>query len=299
VIALAIAGMAARRVFISYRRQFSEHLAQRVRDNLVEHDFDTYLDLENLDSGEFDRKILSEIEACMHFIVLLQPGSLDRIGEDGDWLRREIAHALAYDRNVIPVTASRFEFHRGLVLPPDVERLRGFQAVDIPSGPSRYFNAAMKELRGKGFLKKTPKPPAPPRPVTRSDQRARATQAPARSKGFTSAMALVLPAPQLTSREYKNPREDYVQLTWSEVPGADEYVLENASLPYPFLKTRPTEAMRGFPDIREVYRGPGRSYNELRSRQEPDSMHTVAPSFFRVRASFSGQAGRWSDILRA
>jgi hypothetical protein len=195
VIALAIAGTALfRRVFISYRRQVSEHLAQLVRANLVGHGFDAYLDVENLDSGEFDRKILSEIEARMHFIVLLQPGSLDRIGEDGDWLRREIAHALAHDRNVIPVTASRFEFHRGLVLPPDVERLQGFQAVDIPSGPLRYFNAAMKELRGEGFLKKPLKLPGPPRPETRSVVE-EGRRAPQRSGTPTSAGERVIRSP--------------------------------------------------------------------------------------------------------
>ena len=201
MIALAIAGMAARRVFISYRRQVSEHLAQRVRDNLTKHDFDTYLDLENLDSGEFDRKILSEIEARMHFIVLLEPHSLDRIGEDGDWLRREIAHALAYDRNVIPVTASQFEFNSGFVLPPDVERLRRFQAVDIPSG---YFNAAMKVLRGEQFLKKPSKLPAPPRPETHSVGEER-RRAPPPSETPTSAGAPVIrparPRPLPTARE--------------------------------------------------------------------------------------------------
>ena len=73
---------------------------------LLEHRFDTFMDVENLDSGEFPRAILSQIEAREHFIVLLQPGSLDHIGEDGDWLRREIAHALAHGRNVVPVTAT-------------------------------------------------------------------------------------------------------------------------------------------------------------------------------------------------
>jgi hypothetical protein len=94
--------MGSSSVFISYRRQLSEQLALLVRMELTEHHFDTFVDLKNLDSGEFKRTILSQIEAREHFIVLLQPGSLDRIGEDDDWLRREIAHALAHDRNVVP-----------------------------------------------------------------------------------------------------------------------------------------------------------------------------------------------------
>ena len=124
--------MGRRSVFISYRRQLSWSLAQLVRDYLIKHRFDTFMDVQNLDSGEFPRAILSEIEAREHFIVLLQPGSLDRIGEDGDWLRREIAHALAHDRNVVPVTANGFEFRRDLITVRSSSLLAALRTSDIP-----------------------------------------------------------------------------------------------------------------------------------------------------------------------
>jgi hypothetical protein len=143
-------------VFISYRRRVSWQLALLVLNDLNEHHFDPFMDRKNLDSGEFDRKILSEIEAREHFIVLLEPGSLDRIGEDDDWLRREIAHALAHGRNVVPVTANGFELSRDLVLPPDVARLRSLNAVPITP---EYPEAGMKRLRQ--FLKMPPKPASP------------------------------------------------------------------------------------------------------------------------------------------
>lgn len=146
-----------RSVFISYRRQLSWQLAKLVRANLTKHNIDVFVDLKNLDSGEFERTILSEIEARENFIVLLEPGCLDRIGEDGDWLRHEIAHALAYHRNVVPVTASGFRFSRDLVLPPDVAKLPSLNAVGIEP---EYFEAAMKLLRSRRFLK------MPPRAVT-------------------------------------------------------------------------------------------------------------------------------------
>jgi hypothetical protein len=145
-----------RSVFISYRRELSEPLARLIRNDLIEHRFDTFVDLENLDSGEFEQRILGQIEAREHFIVLLEPGSLDRIGKDGDWLRREIAHALAHGRNVVPVTSKGFEFRRDLVLPPDVARLASFTAVAIPQG---YFDAAMDKLRTR-FLKMPSNPTA-------------------------------------------------------------------------------------------------------------------------------------------
>jgi hypothetical protein len=135
-------------------RQLSWSLARLIRNDLIEHGFDTFMDVENLDSGEFVRRVLSQIEAREHFIVLLQPGSLDRIGEDDDWLHREIAHALAHGRNVVPVTADGFGFRRDLVLPPDVARLPSLNAVVIQPD---YFPAAMERLRTR-FLKTPPKP---------------------------------------------------------------------------------------------------------------------------------------------
>jgi hypothetical protein len=144
-------------VFISYRRGLSELLAREVRKDLIEHGFDTFVDLENIDSGEFERVILGQIEAREHFIVLLEPGSLHQIGKDGDRLRREIAYALTHGRNVVPVTANEFEFRRDL-LPPDVARLATFNAVAIPPG---YFDGAMERLRTR-FLKVPSNPTARP-----------------------------------------------------------------------------------------------------------------------------------------
>ena len=191
--------MGGRSVFISYRRQLSWQLAQLVRDNLVEHDFDTFVDIKNLDSGEFDRKILGQIETREHFIVLLQPGSLDRIGEKGDWLRREIAHALRRGRNVVPVTADGFKFPRDLALPPDVERLPSFQAVTVER--PEYFNAAMKLLR-KRFLKMPSRPAASSVPETRSVvEPGRHPLASPEALWNAKFSVPVLPAPVLTSSD--------------------------------------------------------------------------------------------------
>jgi hypothetical protein len=268
-----------RYVFISYRRQLSWQLARLVRTDLVEHDFDIFMDLTNLDSGVFEPTILRQIETREHFIVLLEPGSLDRIGEDGDWLRREIAHALAHDRNVVPVTASGFKFSRDLVLPPDVARLPSFNGVAVAT--PEYFNAAMKLLRTR-FLKMPPKPAAPPRPVTRSDQQAQATRpsAPTRPGNLPTAR-LALPAPQLTG--HVNGLK--LQLTWSKVPEADEYVLE-----------RVEKLSVALEESHELYRGPDRSYNQVLGRLDSNARRSGWR--YRVCASAFGQAGKWSNTLK-
>ena len=92
-------------VFLSYRRDVSGPMAHLVRNDLVRHGFDVFMDVGSLGGGAFEPVILREIEARTHFLVLLEPGSLDRIGEPGDWLRREIAHALTHRRNIVPLLA--------------------------------------------------------------------------------------------------------------------------------------------------------------------------------------------------
>ena len=265
-------------VFISYRRQLSWQLAQLVRDNLAKHDFDTFVDVKNLDSGEFDRKILDQIEAREHFIVLLQPGSLNRIGEKGDWLRREIAHALGRGRNIVPVTADGFEFPRNLALPPDVERLPSFQAVTVAQ--PEYFNAAMKLLR-KRFLKTPTRPAARPLPETRSvvepGRHLLASPEPLWNAKFS---APVPPAPVLTCDNGLS--FGAFHLAWSKVSGAQEYVLERA---------RGLAAERN--SFVEVYRGMFRDYigGSGRGPQYSSAFQ------YRVRASVSGQAGKWSNSV--
>ena len=218
--------------------------------DLTGHRFDTFVDLKNLDSGKFEWEILRQITAREHFIVLLQPGALDRIGEHGDWLRREIAHALAYHRNIVPVTADGFNFSRDFILPPDVASLAEFNAVAIQPG---YFDAAMERLRTQ-FLKKANAPSI--------------ADTLARSGELVDVGAPVLPAPQLTGKSLGIA----VQLSWSEVPGASEYVL--------------TGGPKG-----EAYRGPDRSYTEVPGGTSHGTWH------YRVRASAPAQVGEWSESV--
>ena len=133
---------ASRTVFISYRRQISWQLARLVFNELREHGFDAFMDVESMGSGDFERVILTQIAARAHFIVLLEPGSLDGITEQDDWLRREIAHAIVHKRNVVPLTVSGFTFPQSL--PTDIASLKSSNAVPVQH---IYFYAAMHSLR--------------------------------------------------------------------------------------------------------------------------------------------------------
>ena len=60
-------------VFLSYRRDVSGPTGVPVRNDLVTHGFDVFMDVGSLDGGEFEPVILREIEARTHFLVLLEP----------------------------------------------------------------------------------------------------------------------------------------------------------------------------------------------------------------------------------
>ena len=288
--------MGGRSVFISYRRQLSESLALLVRKDLSQHRFDIFMDIKNLNSGTFEPTILSEIKAREHFIVVLEPGSLDQIGEDGDWLRREIAYALDHSRNVVPVTANGFEFRRDLVLPPDVARLPSLNALPIERG---YFDEAMEVLRTR-FLKVPSKPWAKvlskpwakvlSKPWVRFRLETPSFEYNPYALASWSARVPVLPAPLLAGRVGKRFR---IKLNWSEVSGADEYVLERA----PWGSVRGGDRLRvrtedPLGSFQEVYRGPDRSHNDV-----PEPNWEVEGWRYRVCASASGKAGMWSDAL--
>src|SRR5262249_46947926 len=90
-------------IFISYRRAVSSFHARAIFERLNRSRYDGFMDVENINSGTFDTIILNQIAARVHFLVVLTPGTLERCSESGDWLRREIEHALDLKRNIVPI----------------------------------------------------------------------------------------------------------------------------------------------------------------------------------------------------
>ncbi len=69
-----------------------------------------FLDVDELDAGRFDDRLLRVIESAPAFILILTAGCLDRCADDGDWLKREILHALLSKKNIIPILMDDFVF---------------------------------------------------------------------------------------------------------------------------------------------------------------------------------------------
>ena len=61
-------------IFISYRRDGGEALAQLLHDRLVAKGYRVFYDIESLKSGPFDEKLYQKIEECGDFVLILPSG---------------------------------------------------------------------------------------------------------------------------------------------------------------------------------------------------------------------------------
>ena len=100
-------------IFISYRRNGGFEAAHYLFHQLEKDGYDVTFDIDALRSGRFDEALLSRIDECTDFIVVLSRGCFDRSMDpdfppENDWLRRELAHALAQRKNVIPIMLGGF-----------------------------------------------------------------------------------------------------------------------------------------------------------------------------------------------
>jgi tetratricopeptide (TPR) repeat protein len=137
-------------VFISYRRT-NYYIARAVYQDLRTHQYDIFLDYQNIDSGSFERVILSQIAARAHFILILTPSALERCAHPDDWVRREIEHAIETKRNIVPLLFEEFDFAKAQpYLLGKLEMLGEYNAIRVPQD---YFEEAMTRLRTR-FLSK-------------------------------------------------------------------------------------------------------------------------------------------------
>ena len=148
-------------VFLSYRRDGGETMAILLRDRLTAKGYRVFLDIESLNSGSFNTKLLSVIEESADFVVVCSKNCLDRCVNENDWVRQEIAHAIKHNKNVVPIMLRGFEWPA--TLPADIESLPMQNGLN--AGTNEYFDAAIDRLAEK-FLVSVPK--TKPETATRS-----------------------------------------------------------------------------------------------------------------------------------
>ncbi|MBR5200340.1 MAG: SEL1-like repeat protein [Alistipes sp.] len=140
-------------IFISYRRDGGYDTAKHLYDLLIRDGYKVSFDIDTLRSGDFDVQLLTRIEQCKDFILIVDAHAFDRTLDPSfdpskDWLRCELAHALKLNKNIIPVfLAGVSGFPEDL--PADVV---GVVKKNGPEYNKYYFNNFYKTLKYK-FLK--------------------------------------------------------------------------------------------------------------------------------------------------
>ena len=128
-------------VFISYRRDGGEAVAQLVNDRLRTLGFQVFYDIESLHSGAFDKAIYSHIDACDCFVLILSPLALERCTNDEDWVRKEILYAYGQGKRIIPLFTRGFLFP---ALPIELAWLPYQNGVQLDS--MMYLDSAIEKL---------------------------------------------------------------------------------------------------------------------------------------------------------
>lgn len=101
-------------IFISYRRIGGSAYAQSIYERLTNHGYECFYDRETMGSGSFDVTLYDKIEECEDFLLVLPINGLDRCSAPEDWVRKEIEHAIKFNKNIVPIMQQDFEFPNDL-----------------------------------------------------------------------------------------------------------------------------------------------------------------------------------------
>ncbi len=144
-------GRIEKTVFISYRR-INFPWAQSIYLDLINHDYDVFLDYKSIPSGDFEQAIIENIKSRAHFIIVLTPSAVERCNEPDDWLRREIEIAIDSKRNIIPLRLESFDFGSPATIKALTGKLSTLKRYQAPTVSAEYFDEAMERLRSDKYL---------------------------------------------------------------------------------------------------------------------------------------------------
>lgn len=116
--------MSARDIFISYRRDGGSHLAELISRELRLRGYSVFMDVHELRSGHFDDELRRQVVNCRDFVFLITKGSIERcISVGDDWVRAELALAIANRVNIVPVMDYGVSMPDKGSLPADIAEL--------------------------------------------------------------------------------------------------------------------------------------------------------------------------------
>ncbi|XP_036419754.1 NAD(+) hydrolase SARM1 [Colossoma macropomum] len=118
-------------VFISYRRTTGSQLASLLKVHLQVRGFSVFIDVEKLEAGKFEEKLISSVQRARNFILVLSANALDKCMGDTamkDWVHKEIVTALSGKKNIVPVT-DNFVWPDPSSLPEDMRTILTFNGI--------------------------------------------------------------------------------------------------------------------------------------------------------------------------
>lgn len=76
-------------IFLSYRRE-DKHIARMLKESLARKGYRVFLDLDELQDGVFDERILAAIEEAPIYMLIMTKHCFDRCHNADDWVRQDI-----------------------------------------------------------------------------------------------------------------------------------------------------------------------------------------------------------------
>nr|XP_019943913.1 PREDICTED: sterile alpha and TIR motif-containing protein 1 [Paralichthys olivaceus] len=140
-------------VFISYRRTTGSQLASLLKVHLQVRGYSVFIDVEKLEAGKFDDKLIQSVQRASNFILVLSANALDKCMADTDmkdWVHKEIVTALAGKKTIIPVI-DNFAWPDAMSLPEDMRAVLKFNGV---KWSHEYQEATIEKILR--FLKRCP-----------------------------------------------------------------------------------------------------------------------------------------------
>lgn len=147
----------SRKIFISYRRTDTADFTVALYNQLLDyfHEADIFKDINAIQPGQNFADVLEDaLDTCMIVLVVIGPGwagqSANRLMDEQDWVRQEVAYALERNLRVIPILANGTKMPKRDQLPPDLHPLCERQSHPIDNLRFEYdverLCHAMKDL---------------------------------------------------------------------------------------------------------------------------------------------------------
>lgn len=118
-------------VFLSYRHDGGQYLALLLFNCLRARGISVFWDKKSLRSGRFDVQLYKEIEESANVLVILSAGCVERLQEEGDWVRKELSYAFKNEKQVLKVAMEGVEYlTEEEKLPEEIEQLAKVHCIE-------------------------------------------------------------------------------------------------------------------------------------------------------------------------